>query len=100
MDSGGRACRGRRSGGFSAGLRGHRQLREESLDLARVVPMGDLCLRRLRDAREEIDTVEQNVDLRLAERQVTLLRGDEAVLHRVGHGHSGRDTDDACRALQ
>ena len=43
---------------------------------------------------------EQQVDLRLPQRQAALLRGDEAVLHRVGHAHADVEADDARRALE
>ena len=33
---------------------------------------------------------EQQVDVRLPQRQLPLLRGDEAVLHRVGHADADR----------
>ena len=36
----------------------------------------------------------------LAEHDASLLRGDEAVFHRVGHAHADREADDARRAFE
>ena len=54
----------------------------------------------MRDAGDEIDTVQEQIDLGVAEGERALLRGDEAVFHRVRHAYGGVDADDACGAFE
>ena len=80
-----------------AGERGQPQI---DFGLLLVLPLADLRLRRVRDARQQVGGAEQQVDVRLPQRQPSLLRRDETVFHRVGDADADGEADDPRRALE
>ena len=71
------------------------QRRPAGVDVRAILirPLGDVGLRGVRDAHEQISSAEQRIDRRPVQRDAALLGGDKTVLHCMRDGNAGGRTD-------
>ena len=103
VDSRGRLVRG--SPWLCAGRLGLAHIRqrvEERGDLAGMVclPAGDVRLGLFGNLKQQIHPAEQEVNLRLAQRELSRLRQGKTILHGMSHAHGGLEIDDARRPFE
>ena len=60
------------------------------------LPCFYVLLAEVSNLDKKVDTLEQDVDIDRPKRELSLLCGDETILHRVRHPDSGVNPDDSC----